>query len=58
MRMKGTGHTAELVVCASVLKLVLLTSIPLNTFEQPVYRRCFIFLFVVLENIDVREKEK
>ena len=33
MRMKGTGHTAELVVCASVLKLVLLTSIPLNTFE-------------------------
>ena len=56
--MKGTGHTAELVVGASVLKLVLLTSIPLNTFEQPVYRRCFIFLFVVLENIGVREKEK
>ena len=30
---KGTDHSAELVVCALVLKLVLLTSTPLNTFE-------------------------
>ena len=30
---KATGHTAGLVVCDSVLKLVLLTSFPLKTFE-------------------------